>query len=168
MTLNVSWLVSDWLDSGSLGFQKGTCAGLGRRETGEFGKEVGKRDWNWERLWACGKQKWKAIVFCFVIYTPPFPTWLSFVDIIVSPVNEQTVFSAGQESISRSVCLNSPKNPLCLQPGVCCAADSAESTSSLPQSLLCAFAKPNTPLPTHARRINRSGNVSGVMQKPAS
>lgn len=167
--LHLSWLVSGWLESGSVCFQKGTCAGLGRRETGEFGKEVGKRDWNCERPRACGKQKWKAIVFCLVIYTPPFPTWLSFVDIIVSPVNEQTEFSAGQESISRSVCLNSPKKPTlppagCLQ---CCWQCGVHKAVRL--SHCCVHLRNQTPpLPTHARRINRSGDVSGVMQKPAS
>lgn len=61
-----------------------------------------------------------------------------------------------QESINRSVCLNSPTKPFHVQCCVCCYLPQHRD-SKQPPTLLCAFAKWNSPLPVRARRINGQG-----------
>lgn len=122
------------------------CASLGKREIGEFGKarwKIKLKLWVTGGLREAGMEE-HCVLLCYLYST--LSCLALIVDIIVSPVNEQTAFWAGQESISRSVCLNSSKisPPLCVQRGVCYYLPYYRD-SRQPQSLLCASAKWNTP-----------------------
>lgn len=111
VTSRVSGLISGWSQIGAIGFQKGACLlgwGIGKWESLE--KHTGKLYWNCERLGACGKHKWKNIVFCFVIYTPPFPSWLSLWTSLFPLSTSKQRSRLVKDQLARSVCLNTPKN----------------------------------------------------------
>lgn len=119
VTSDLGRLVSGWSQTGGHRFSEGhVCAGLGKREIVEFGKahwKIRLKLWETRGLWEAEMEK-HCVLLCYLYSTL---SCLAFVvDVIVSSVNEQTVFLAGQESISTSVCLNSPKkSPPC--PALC-------------------------------------------------
>lgn len=119
VTSDLGRLVSGWSQTGGHRFSEGrVCTGLGKREIVEFGKahwKIRLKLWETGGLWEAEMEK-HCVLLCYLYSTLSCLAFI--VDIIVSSVNEQTVFLAGQESISRSVCLNSPKkSPPC--PALC-------------------------------------------------
>lgn len=118
-------------------------------------KHIGKLYWNCERLGAYGKQKWKNILFYFVIYTPPFPSWLSLWTSLF-PLS----MSKQRSRLVRNQLAGVLTPKLSWKfPSASSAMFAASPTADAPSSFSHCYVhlqNETFPLPAHVRRINRS------------